>query len=60
MPQVEPGRRRVTLDLDAELVDWLDEEAGGRGRGREVVVERALSDWRRVVERDHLNPRPDP
>lgn len=52
------SRRRITVDISAELVDWLDEQSATRNNGREIVVERALRDYRRVVERDNANPRP--
>lgn len=57
--RLDPGRRQITVNLAADLVDWLDEQADTHAHGREIVVERALRDWRRVVERDRANPRPD-
>lgn len=56
--RVDDGRHRLTIDLSADLADWLDNEAATRRQGREIVVEHALRDLRRVVERDRANPRP--
>lgn len=56
--RVDNDRHRLTIDLPAELADWLVDEATVRRQGREVIIERALRDHRRVVERDRVNPRP--
>lgn len=56
--RVDSDRHRLTIDLPADLADWLVDEATIRRQGREIVIERALRDLRRVVERDRANPRP--
>lgn len=58
MPLQVSGRRQITVNIAADLADWLDGEAESHAHGREVIVERALRDWRRVVERDRAHPRP--
>lgn len=57
--QQEPGRRRISVNLDKELVEWVDEQAAQHPQGREVIVDHALRDYRRFVERDRANPRPE-
>lgn len=59
MPLQVSGRRQITVNIATDLVDWLDAQAESHAHGREIIVERALRDWRRVVERDVANPRPD-
>lgn len=48
MPAGEPARRRVSVDLSDELLDWLDSlkpQLGLRGRG--PILERLLGELRR-------------
>lgn len=59
MPLQTPGLRRVYVNLDVELVDWVDEQAAEHVSGREVIIDKALREYRRIVERDHANPRPE-
>lgn len=59
MPRLPEGMRRITINLDKTLADWLDGEAAGHISGREVIIDRALRNYRVVVERDRANPRPD-
>lgn len=59
MPRQSPGLRRISVNLDKELVEWVDEQAAQHPQGREVIVDHALRDYRRRVDRDHANPRPE-
>jgi len=38
--------RRITVNIDRVLADWLDEYARERGLGREHIVETALMQLR--------------
>lgn len=52
MPRsVEPGRRRVSVEIDEQVAGWAEEYARERGLGREYIYETALIQLRERVTR---------
>lgn len=54
MSKADPaaGKRDVLHRIDAGLVEWLDSEAGKRDRSRAWMIEEAIRQWKRRLERD--------
>ena len=40
----EPGKRRITILLDAEVLAAIRERAAGTGRGYQALINQALRD----------------
>ena len=42
----QPSKRQITLQLDAEVIDWFKAEAPG-GRGYQIEINRVLREYMR-------------
>ena len=44
------GRERVTMTVDSELLEWLDEAGIKRRRTRSWMLDEAIRQWKQRVE----------
>jgi len=49
---IREDQERVTIIIDQDMKDFIDTEGKKRDRSRSYMVEQAVKQWRRRLERD--------